>query len=304
MRNACGVGTSFKNQPECIFCWLDEDRYGGRPKKKRSLSPTRPEALKSNEEELDHASREIVSDMAMYVAADHVSQQKDGQVTPLEEQQPLCKMLSSEVSPNDNAKPGTDCTLAELLHSATPDYRPSEASVLSIDRMLHPFSDLLCAVCQLLINQAVETPCCHQLFCAVYIFEWLGLSAVCPTCRDDLFTSSLLPAHPRVSGILAQVPVTCDYASTDRLGCQLVLQLRDFRQHVNENCKFRPTSACHSPLRKVITHSSQVDDVLTASPSKLQGNVAERLIAHLVAAQETNGKFEVKTAESCKPGYE
>ena len=135
---------------------LDEHRCGGRPKKKRRLPPTRPEALKSKEEELDHASREIVSEIAMDVAADHVSQQK--------EQQPLCKMLISDVSPNDNAKPGTDCTLAELLHPATPDYRPSEASVLSINRRLHPFSDLLCAVCQLLINQAVETPRCHQLF--------------------------------------------------------------------------------------------------------------------------------------------
>ena len=170
-----GCGTPVEWVPHsrtnCIFCcMLDEHRCGGRPKKKRRLPPTRPEALKSKEEELDHASREIVSEIAMDVADDHVSQQKDVQDTLLEKQQPFCKMLSNKVNPNDNAKPGTDCTLVELLHSATPDYRPSEASVLSIDRMPHSFLDLLCAVCQLLINQAVETPCCHQL-CAVSILS-------------------------------------------------------------------------------------------------------------------------------------
>ena len=121
-------------------CTLDQHSYSGRPKKKRH-PPTHYKALKSKEEEVDCAIREIASCQTrpgMFLLS-MFPNTKMARIPPLEEQQPPCKMFSNEVSPNDSAKPGTNCTLAELLLSATPDCRPSKAAVLSIDRMPYPF---------------------------------------------------------------------------------------------------------------------------------------------------------------------
>ena len=171
---------------------------------------------------------------------------------------------------------GVDLSLAELLSLATPDYTTNsgEDSLLSPDRMGLPLNDLLCSVCRHVINRAVEAPCCHQLFCAACIFEWLSISAACPTCRQPLLVSGLVPVQPRVAGILSQVTVTCDYASTARLGCRSMTPLWQLRQHVSDQCLFLPGIAPHSPLRPVITPSAHVSDVLSSSPSKLRGDVS------------------------------
>ena len=112
--------------------------------------------------------------------------------------------------------------------------------------------------------------------------------------------SSLVSVHPRVRGILSQILVSCDFSNEERLGCLSKVPLGNLRMHV-ASCAFRPGAAPHSPLRKVITPSSSVHDVLTASPSKLQGNVAKKVTAHLVQAQEEGGVLSVQLKEGCRP---
>ena len=74
-----------------------------------------------------------------------------------------------------------------------------------------------------------------------------------------------------------------------------MLQLHCLRDHVRQECLFRRGLIPHSPIRKVITPTAQVSDVMTASPSKLKGDISKKLTAHFVAAQE-GGILEVATA--------
>lgn len=100
----------------------------------------------------------------------------------------------------------------------------------------------------------------------------------------------LTAVHPRIAGVLSQVAVSCNYASSTHLGCQSMVPLADLRRHVHDECPFRPSALRHSPLRRVVTHRTPVSDVLAASPSKLKGDVSRRLIYHLVSAQEKRRK--------------
>ena len=102
-------------------------------------------------------------------------------------------------------------------------------------------------------------------------------------------------AHPRVAGILDLVQVSCDNASSTKLGCSAMIPLQDLCRHVTSLCAFRPGALSHSPLKKVVTPSARVADVLSTSPSKLKGDVARKLTAHLITAQEEGGSLEVST---------
>ena len=96
-----------------------------------------------------------------------------------------------------------------------------------------------------------------------------------------------------MAGILAQVPILCDYVSINRLGCPARVPLQNLNLHVGQ-CSFRPGAAPHSPLRRVVTPSTTVEDILTASPSKLQGDVALKVASHLVSAQQKEGVLEIR----------
>ena len=124
---------------------------------------------------------------------------------------------------------GTDVILDAVLQIASPDFRSSEDCVLSPDRLSCQLDDLLCSICQHILNQAVESPCCQQLFCAECIWTWLDTAAKCPTCRKKLFASELVPLHPRILGILANIPVACDYLSLARLGCSSKIPLHNLK---------------------------------------------------------------------------
>ena len=47
---------------------------------------------------------------------------------------------------------------------------------------------------------------------------------------------------------------------------------------------------------RTVRPSSTATEILSGSPSKLQGNVADRLVAHLVQAQMDGDKLEVKAS--------
>ena len=93
----------------------------------------------------------------------------------------------------------------------------------------------------------------------------------------------MVSVHPRVAGVLEQIAVSCDFSSDQKLGCQAMVHLHALKLHV-ASCAFRPGAAPHSPLRRVVTPSTTVQEILSASPSKLQGNMARRVTCHLVEA--------------------
>ena len=59
---------------------------------------------------------------------------------------------------------------------------------------------------------------------------------------------------------------------------------------------FSPRYSTPVPVRTVLKPATSVRDVLTSPPSKIQGDVARRQSAHLVAAQEKGGRLEITTS--------
>ena len=174
-------------------------------------------------------------------------------------------------------------SVIRVFKIATPDFRPSKDYNLSPDRLSYPLDDVLCVVCMHILNQAVESPCSQLLFCVECTWMWLNASSQCPSGRHRLLASDLVALHPRVRGILAQIQVSCDFVSTERLGGTSRVQVCSLKLHVT-GCAFRPGAAPHSPLRKVLTLSSGVEDILTSFLSKLRGDVAKKVTAHLLQA--------------------
>ena len=105
----------------------------------------------------------------------------------------------------------------------------------------------------------------------------------------------LTRVHPRVAGVLAHVTVSYDYVSSVHLGCQAIVPFATLRHHVLDQCLFRPAVLRHSPLKRVITPSARVSDILSSSLSKLKGDVSRKLMYHLISAQEEGGQLEVST---------
>ena len=139
-------------------------------------------------------------------------------------------------------------SVEDLFKLATPDYRSNDDCILSPDRLPRPLDDLLCCICKHIVNRGVEAKCCHHHFCAECIWEWLHACAKRLVCGHPLLASALAPLHPGLSGILAQVHVSCDFAKIDRISCRASIPLQNLREHV-ANGSFRPGGTPHSPLR-------------------------------------------------------
>ena len=107
----------------------------------------------------------------------------------------------------------------------------------------------------------------------------------------------LFATQAKLSGnILSNVSVHCDFYQPSLDGCPEVVPLCHLRDHV-DTCSFHPDAATkHKPIRAV-RPSSTVAEVLTASPSKLKGNVAANLTSRLVTARAEQGRLEVKTSD-------
>ena len=81
-------------------------------------------------------------------------------------------------------------------------------------------------------------------------------------------------------------------------GCPVTVPLCDLRQH-EKTCAFNPTSL-HTPVR-AITTVSLVGDVLQASPSKMCGDVADRLMSPIALSKTNEGRLEIKSTSQGRP---
>ena len=140
--------------------------------------------------------------------------------------------------------------------------------------------------------------CCQELFCAQCIHDRLAASAHCTACASTMKASELKRPGIVLCRIISSLSVRCDFYQQSLQGCQARVRLQDLQQHVAE-CLFNPATAT-SPIRTVRPQSN-VEDTLTASPSKLAGNVAGCLTSHLVAARAQDGRLEVRTGTYGKP---
>mmetsp|Transcript_48827 Transcript_48827/g.126479 ORF Transcript_48827/g.126479 Transcript_48827/m.126479 type:complete len:102 (+) Transcript_48827:154-459(+) len=72
---------------------------------------------------------------------------------------------------------------------------------------------LNCAICMCAAENAVETSCCHSVFCEGCLDEVKGRGDTCPTCRNTplQYNPSILARR-----MLGGQPVTCPYSCGEK----------------------------------------------------------------------------------------
>ena len=184
-------------------------------------------------------------------------------------------------------------------HSLTNNYAAKKK--LTLQRFVDKgaVAVIACRICACFPEPAVEVTCCRSVFCSSCLTAITG-GALCPHCSSPVTASSLVRPSELFTKLSGKWSIHCDYHEEALNGCPAILPLENLKDHV-ESCPFSPTfkSSC-APVRAV-RPTSTVADVLTASPSKLQGNVAEQLTGHLVKSSVHDGKLEVKTCSRGRP---
>ena len=113
-----------------------------------------------------------------------------------------------------------------------------------------------------------------------------------------MLASMLKTPHRFVLSALSSLQLHCDFYQSTLVGCPELFSLQQLQQHVAQ-CTYSPNSPTPTPKR-VVTDSTPIGAVLTASPSKLQGKASETLLNHLVRSKPVQGSLEVHTGGRTK----
>ena len=186
---------------------------------------------------------------------------------------------------------GMDIPIVKLYDISTPKFKHTADSLL--ERFTQPFSELQCPICLHVADQAVQSACRTHLFCTTCISYWLQASSLCPLCRSDALASTFLAPNRIVRGILSSCMLSCDFYESSWSGCSSKVQLKDLRDHV-ACCPHNP-HATEQPPPRVVSTISTVGDMLTACPRKLQGDVGDKALSHIVKSRAVADRLEVKT---------
>eukprot|EP00117_Sycon_ciliatum_P020380 scpid99757/ scgid1250/ E3 ubiquitin-protein ligase NRDP1; RING finger protein 41 len=151
---------------------------------------------------------------------------------------------------------------------------------------------LMCGICSLFVDAALETPCCKHLFCAKCISCWLEQSTKYPHCKDALCLDNLVSPHTIVADIIKQSVLKCDFYEAPQIGCPVQVRLCDLKSHV-ENCSHNPSTPS-TPIQRVVSESSTIGDVLAASHSMLSGKVFDALTKRVVESSAEGDRLEVR----------
>ena len=105
-----------------------------------------------------------------------------------------------------------------------------------------PDPELLCCVCQGVLENAVVSPCEH-VFCSVCANEWLKKSATCPNCRQQMNERDLKQVLPLVRNLISKLDIFCEHKEK---GCKEVTTVARLQHHL-EQCRFAPEKRMAEP---------------------------------------------------------
>ena len=182
-----------------------------------------------------------------------------------------------------NSESQSTC-LQKLYDVATPSYAANKS--LSTDGFIGCQAILQCTLCSNVLERAVEADCCRKSFCSACVWEWLASDTTCPGCNAQLSVSNLSTPNPILQGCLAELVVRCDNYAGALIGCPATVPLAQLASHVQN---------CENTGKQTVGPSTAVSDVLTASPSKLRGNVSDSLTSHLVKSKADAGVLQLRS---------
>ncbi|XP_074649306.1 uncharacterized protein LOC141904589 [Tubulanus polymorphus] len=99
-----------------------------------------------------------------------------------------------------------------------------------------PDHELICCICQFVLDQPVESPCRH-VFCRICVTRWLDTKDSCPTCRHSpLLEAHLKPALPLIQNMINKLEIRCKNFTN---GCPVQFVVEFFDQFHQDNCDYR-----------------------------------------------------------------
>ncbi len=108
-----------------------------------------------------------------------------------------------------------------------------------------PDPDLVCCICQSLLDEPLETPCRH-VFCQVCIETWLNNRHSCPSCRQRISSNDLKQVMPLVKNMISRLLIKCvNYKN----GCVKLIVLDQYEQHEKE-CTYEMLSCKYDKCAK------------------------------------------------------
>lgn len=129
---------------------------------------------------------------------------------------------SSSTAPATAAVAGA-VTVATAAAAAAPPTRAEEDL----------FTQFACPICLEVCEEAVETPCCHNLFCRGCLLSDEHIINRCPICKCELNSHRVNPNVP-IRRMIDDLPFTCRFD-----GCGANLRRRDRQRHESV-CGFHP----------------------------------------------------------------
>ena len=216
---------------------------------------------------------------------------------------------------NEHAQSPTDTTTCMSLSSASQitnsldnivsieevHKRACKSYKANVDITEERFIDVnvavICQLCENAADNIIQAACCDELYCCGCISSQLLITNVCPSCGAEMQAPSLKHPDKALSKLLSSRSIRCDFYAPSLCGCPAVVPLHTLKQHV-DTCSFNPTTP-GIPIRAV-RPSSTVSEITTASPSKLQGDVARSLTGSMVVAQACKKRLEVRTGANRK----
>ncbi|CAE8645331.1 unnamed protein product [Polarella glacialis] len=119
-------------------------------------------------------------------------------------------------------------------------------------------AQFVCPICLEVCEDAVETPCCHNLFCYSCLLSKEHHIEKCPICKRVLQAGSVCANVP-VRRMISDLPCSCRLDGCDARG----LRRRDLTQH-EVQCGFLPVNCPHSSecaklLRSQLDHHQAVE---------------------------------------------
>ena len=108
-----------------------------------------------------------------------------------------------------------------------------------------PDPELLCCICQGVLEDAVVSPCEH-VFCSICVKEWLKESGTCPNCRRRINEQNLRQVIPLVKNLINKLKIFCDYKEK---GCDEITTIDGLQQHL-KRCIFAPSKRLQEPEKR------------------------------------------------------
>ena len=277
-----GCGTSqnwtLHKRSICLFCLVQKTKPRGRPAKRKKES--------------NNSGQSTGHGMTGQTCTDNITTHRQ------------------ESQPTSNANvSGLNVCESAVLKLAMPSYKavlklamPSYKADVTLDteRFIDSNAAVTCHICKLAVDRPVEASCCGDVFCCHYICKWLATNTTCSECTRTLKSSLLRELSPHFVKVIGSSSIHCDFYQPALRGCPTVVPLEKLQAHI-QDCKFNPKHASQKTPIRVVNMRSSVAEVLSASPSKLRGDISERLTGHLVTAKADSGRLEVKTGCQGQP---